>query len=269
MGEPFTLSLIWLGQTVGAAIVGRLAERAVDHVLGEARQSVMLPGTPPRRHRLGEETSDIDIVVHHTPAGRRPVLLAFQTAPDRAPVGAPSYGVTVPMVLGETAHLTLPRDYYLISALVLDPPAKLGGKPVLHGIGWIYHWAASTTTSELEIRTTVPTKKLLVELGLRSKDGTSPFKLPRSVAAPPRQLPRAASAPAPTLPSTPPSETELASLRAEEEHNRQCRARAFPYSHRCTDVVGAFGGNGLCLDHRRAWEQGDTVFDWTSRQPIT
>jgi len=175
MAEPFTASLVWLGQVAGAAIVGRLAERAVDRALDGPRQTVALPGTSPR-HLLGNVTSDLDIVVRHTPAGPQAVLLAFQTAPEQAVAGTP-HGVTVPMVLGETAHLTLPRDHYLISALVLDPPARLGGKPVLHGVGWVLHWVASNTTRRITITTTTPTKELLVELGLQSKEGTSPFTL--------------------------------------------------------------------------------------------
>ena len=266
MAEPFTASLIWLGQVAGAAIVGRLAERAVGRVLDEPRQTVALPDASPRRHLLGNETSDLDIVVQHTPAGPRAVLLAFQTAPDRAVDGTPS-GVTVPMVFGETAHLTLPRDHYLISALVLDPPARLGGKPVLHGVGWMLHWVASNTTRRLTITTTAPTKELLVELGLQSQEGTGPFTLLPAVTTTPRQNPRPPG-PAALIAPGPSPEPKFLLFEAEQEYDERCRAQARPFNRRCTGVVSAFSDNGLCRDHDRKWERGAPVFDWTTRQRI-
>ncbi|MEQ0558757.1 hypothetical protein ABJI51_06730 [Amycolatopsis sp. NEAU-NG30] len=63
-------------------------------------------------------TSDVDIVVRHVPPAGEWVLLTFQATPL---MGGPTSGVLVPMLLGETAYLTLPRNDYLIGALVLDP----------------------------------------------------------------------------------------------------------------------------------------------------
>jgi hypothetical protein len=190
VGEPVGLAFLAF-QGAFTAAAGRLAERGVDRLLDGRRQTVVLPA-PPERHRLGDVTSDVDIVVRHRPAGQA-VLLVFQTASDGEQPGA-----TVPMMLGETAHLTLPRGDYQISALVFDPAGQLRGKPVLHGVGRLRHWVASNATQLLTITTDAPSKKTLRKLGLQAPDGTSPFELPpREPAAPPkpatppRQLPSA------------------------------------------------------------------------------
>ncbi|MFF1608757.1 hypothetical protein ACFVYA_13325 [Amycolatopsis sp. NPDC058278] len=269
MPEPITMSLLWLGQAAGAAIVGRLAERGMDRLLDGPRQVVVPPLPPraePRRHRLGDVTSDLDITVRHTPAGRRPVLLAFQTAPRE---GERTAGVTVPMVLGETAHLTLPRDDYLISALVLDPPAELGGKPVLHGIGWVRHWVASSGTDRLTIATEVPRKKLLRKLGLQAPDGTSPFELPPPSAAALGQLP-AAPAPLPGAQLMPRAIPKRFTPIGTAGLQRQCRAADLSrFGPRCTSLAVALGGNGLCVTHSLALTRGRPVYEWSTRQPIT
>ncbi|MEA5363914.1 hypothetical protein VA596_30580 [Amycolatopsis sp., V23-08] len=238
--EPVTGSLIWLGHAAAAAAVGRLAERAVDRVFDGPRRAVTLP--EPRRHRIGEVTSDVDVDVRHAPAGRRPVLLAFQTAPA-GNAGDP-HGVTVPMLLGETAHLTLARDDYLISALVLDPPAQLGGKPVLHGVGWVRHWVASSRTDRLTVTTEVPTTELLERLGLRKPDGTGPFELPPSRPAW-RQLPGMG-----------------------QGVQERCRASVVQRGSRCTMAVSTLGTNGLCLHHDSHRKAGGTVHDWATRKRI-
>ncbi|MEV6826542.1 hypothetical protein [Amycolatopsis sp. NPDC051102] len=268
MPEPFTMSLIWLGQTAGAAIVGRLAERGIDRLLDGPRQVVLPPLPPraePRRHRLGDVTSDVDITVRATLAGRRPVLLAFQTAPRE---GERTAGVTVPMVLGETAHLTLPRDDYLISALVLDPPAELGGKPVLHGVGWVRHWVASSGLDRLTIATEAPTTKLLRKLGLQAPDGTSPF-VPAPPGTTPRQLP---AAPGGAIPAA-----LTARLAAHAAHRNaagfplgsKCRAAMSRFGPQCAFPVSAFGKNGLCMTHSNALKRGSAVYEWPSRRRIT
>ncbi|MFG1642045.1 hypothetical protein ACGFMK_17300 [Amycolatopsis sp. NPDC049252] len=251
--EPFTGSLVWLGQAAAAAVVGRLAERAVDRAFDGSRRAVTLP--EPRRHRIGDVTSDVDIVVRHVPAGRRPVLLAFQTAPA-GNTGEP-HGVTVPMLLGETAHLTLARDDYLISALVLEPPAQLGGNPVLHGVGWARHWVASNRTDQLTITTEVPTEELLERLGLRKPDGTSPFELPP---------------PCPDRPQLPASwarahrAAQLATRTAAAD--ARCRASVVQRGSRCTMTVSTFSTNGLCLHHDSHFKAGGTVHDWATRKRI-
>ncbi|MFJ1763628.1 hypothetical protein ACIOD2_25170 [Amycolatopsis sp. NPDC088138] len=251
--EPFTGSLVWLGQAAAAAVVGRLAERALDRAFDGPRRAVTLP--EPRRHRIGDVTSDVDIVVRHVPAGRRPVLLALQTAPA-GNTGEP-HGVTVPTLLGETAHLTLARDDYLISALVLDAPAQLGGNPVLHGVGWVRHWVAGNRTDQLTITTEVPTKELVERLGLRKPDGTSPFELP-----PPR----------PDRPQLPASwahahqAAQLATSTATA--NARCRASVVQRGSRCTMTVSAFSANGLCMHHDSHFKAGGTVHDWATRKRI-
>ncbi|WP_329050447.1 hypothetical protein OG738_01115 [Amycolatopsis sp. NBC_01488] len=280
MPEPFTMSLIWLGQAAGAAIVGRLAERGVDRLLDGRRQTVLVPDTPaaPRRHRLGDVTSDVDIFVRHRTAPLpRSVLLAFQTAPRD---GELARGVTVPMVLGETAHLTLPRDDYLISALVLDPPADLGGKPVLHGVGWVRHWVASNGTERLTIASQAPTQQLLEKLGLRSADGTSPFEIaPRTTtpSAAPRQLPSAgdAAAGAAAIAAAAARHATFAASAnrfgrfAQGTGRRQCRAAISRFGGRCFHQPFGIGNTGLCMTHYNAFTRGETVYDWSTRQPIT
>ncbi|WP_410644633.1 hypothetical protein [Amycolatopsis sp. lyj-346] len=262
MPEPITMSLIWLGQAAGAAIVGRLAERGMDRLLDGPRQVVLPPVPPraePRRHRLGDVTSDLDITVRHTPAGRQPVLLALQTAPrdgERTP------GVTVPMVLGETSHLTLPRDDYLISALVLDQPAEFGGKPVLHGVGWIRHWAASSGTDRLTITTETPTEQLLRKLGLQAPDGASPFELPPPGSAAPRQLPGT-----PTAAQLAAVKQRFTALGAAAGRH-QCRAAMISrFGLRCTSPVSQ-SQYRLCLNHAIALNGGKAVYDWQTRQQI-
>src|SRR5204862_7078415 len=90
------------------------------------------------------------------------------------------------------------RGDYQRSALVFEPAARQGGKPVLHGVGRIRPWIASNATQLLAITTEAPSKKVLRKLGLQAPDGTSPFELPPpGPAAPPkpatqpRQLPSA------------------------------------------------------------------------------
>jgi hypothetical protein len=191
------------------------------------------------------------------------VLLAFQTAPGPDPAGTP-LGVTVPMVLGETAHLTLPRDDYLISALVLDPPAELGGKPVLHGVGWVRHWVASSGTDRLTIATEAPTKKLLRKLGLQAPDGTSPFELPSPGTAAPQPLP--ATGTLARLPAG--NAVNVNRFLGPTSSRRQCRAALSRFGARCTFPGAMFSQNGLCLSHSNAVKRGETVYEWDTRQRI-
>ncbi|RSD23841.1 hypothetical protein [Amycolatopsis eburnea] len=268
MAEPFTMSLVWLGQAAAGAIVGRLAERAVDRVLDGPRRAVVVPA--PARHRLGDVTSDVDVVVRHTPAGRRPVLLAFQTAPRE---GERPQGVTVPMVLGETAHLTLPRDDYLISALVLDSPAELGGKPVLHGVGWVRRWIASTGVDRLTIATDAPTQKILRKLGLQAADGTSPFELaPPKPASVPQEFPAAFGEQPAAVRATLAAQAaaRAAASRPGLPAATQCRAAAGGrLGQRCPHRPFGIGGTGLCMTHYHAYKRGEAVYDWKNRRQIS
>ncbi|WP_091306675.1 hypothetical protein [Amycolatopsis tolypomycina] len=90
MAEPITLALLWLGQTAGAAVIGRLAERGVDRLLDGPRQLVLPPVAEPRRHRLGDVTSDLDITVRF--GGRCCTASAGCGTGSRAagPTGSPS-----------------------------------------------------------------------------------------------------------------------------------------------------------------------------------
>ncbi len=97
------------------------------------------------------------------------MLLTFQTAPR---AGERPTGTTVLMVLGETAHLTVPRDDYLISGLVFEQPAELGDTPVLHGIGQVRRYVASTATDLITLTTTRPTSELVAKAGLRKSHRT-------------------------------------------------------------------------------------------------
>ncbi|MFI5588870.1 hypothetical protein ACIA5G_27710 [Amycolatopsis sp. NPDC051758] len=184
--EPVTGSLIRLGQAVVGAVVGRLAERAVDRVLDGPRRTIQ-PPLPVHRHWLAaaDATSDLDVFVAPVAgrSARQPVILAFQSAPHRGD-GAPR-GLALPMVLGETAHLRLPRGDYLISALIVDLPAAFGGAPVLRGIGQVRHWLAGNHLDRLRITTSAPTGALAEQLGLGRSDSLAlPGRPTRSPAAP-------------------------------------------------------------------------------------
>lgn len=124
-------------------------------------------------------TSDVDIDIrHHVAAHRAPVILTFQK------FGTNSGGATFPMVLGDTAHLTLRRDHYLIAALVVDLPCTPGARPTLQGVGWTREWVADNHVRNVAITTRHPTEELVAELGLTTSDGTCPFILAAPYAAP-------------------------------------------------------------------------------------
>ncbi len=279
MFELFAAPLAWVGQKTAEAVIGQLAERGVERFSARQRQTVVPEAAAaPTRHRLGDVTSDVDIVVQHRPATRQPVLLTFQATPLD---GERTSGVTVPMVLGETAHLTLPRADYLISALVLDPLANIGDKPVLRAVGGIRHYLASTRTEQLTIVTGAPTATLLTTLGLLKPDGTGPFR----PALPP------APAPPPRPPSVPDWRASLETMarqnarlqaltramgdildapaQAKAPEAAQCRAAASDFGPRCTSRIGRTGEHGLCLFHNSALKLGATVYDWVSGKPIT
>ncbi|OXM59214.1 hypothetical protein CF165_48845 [Amycolatopsis vastitatis] len=251
-------------QGVFTAAAGRLAERGVDRLLDGRRQTVVVP-EPPKRHRLGDVTSDVDIVVRHRPAGQQVVLLVFQTASGWEQTEMPQ-GATVLMKLGETAHLTLPRDHYVISALVFEPPAKGGGKPVLHGIGRLPKWVLSNTTEQLAITTNPPSEKTLRKLGLLKPDGTSPFELPPAQpAAPPKQLP---SAPPAARPSPPSARRPAGTRPLEALNDRPCQAALSRSGAPCPDRAVIVSRNSLCRAHEDALKQGWAVYDRSSGQQI-
>ncbi len=164
------------------------------------------------------------------------------------------------MLLGETAHLTLPRDDYLISALVLDPPAELGGKPVLH-------WVASSGTDRLTIATGTPTESLLRKLGLQAPDGTGPFELPPPATAAPRPLPATGTV-ALIAARNAANANRFTPLEALSDQ-RKCRAARSEFGRRCAFSVGVFGENGLCQKHSHAVTRGEAEYDWSTRRLIT
>ncbi|MET8854137.1 hypothetical protein [Amycolatopsis sp. NPDC004625] len=258
MFELFAAPLAWVGQKTAEAVIGQLAERGVKKLTDRGRQAVVVPAAH-TRHRLGDVTSDVDIAVRHRPATGQRVLLTFQATPL---AGERTSGVTVPMVLGETAHLTLPRADYLISALVFDHPADPGAKPVLRGVGGIRHYVASTKTEQLTIETGTPTAPLLTTLGLADSKGTGPFQ------------------PAPHLPATAtsPAERKAAFLLAKiEERDAQveagtatrCRAATSGSESRCPAPVALFDDNGTCYHHLAELVKGVPVYDFRTGRPIT
>ncbi len=268
MLELFVAPLTWVGQKAADVFVTRFVEKGVDRLVDRHdrwRKTVVVPEPPASttRHRLGEVTSDVDIVVRHASPSTQRVLLTFQLTPL---AGERTSGVIVPMLLGETAHLTLPRGDYLIGALVVDPPATFGGKPVLRGVGGIQHFVAGNRTDQLTIQTAGPTTDLLKKLGLLLPDGSGPFQTPLPTATtPPRQLSNAIEIQArlkalrelkARLEARPPAKAVEAP---------QCRAATADFGPRCTARAGA---NGLCLFHSSARELGETVYDWSSKKPI-
>jgi hypothetical protein len=182
--EPFLIGVLgWLGREIAAKGLDRLMDRVID---GPAVHRNVIAAVPVRRHDISGgavPSSDADIVVKHQVAGaafaRVPVLLTFQDANHQ-----PSDGMPFPMVLTETAHVTVRRGHYLVTALVLDLPAKPGKKPTLRSIGWCRLWIASNTTEKISIAGQHPTDELLGELGLKKPDGSSLFKLPPKPALP-------------------------------------------------------------------------------------
>ncbi|SEF35627.1 hypothetical protein SAMN05421837_108219 [Amycolatopsis pretoriensis] len=270
MLELFVAPLAWAGQKAADVFIGRLAEKGADRLVDRfddrRRKTVVVPEPPdaPPRHRLGDVTSDIDIVVRHLPSSGQRVLLTFQATPL---AGERTSGVIVPMLLGEAAHLTLPRGDYLIGALVLDPPPNSGGKPVLRGVGGVRHWVASNRTEQLTIRTAAPTPDLLGQLGLLRPDGAGPFQIaPQKPVTAPRQLPEVPGIQARLDAAAKVGAHAKALAQAASAGEAQrCRAATADLGPRCTVRAGA---NGLCPFHSAALKLGETLYDWSSGKPI-
>ncbi|WP_370947947.1 hypothetical protein AB5J62_10255 [Amycolatopsis sp. cg5] len=169
MVDPILVgALIWL--------LDRLAGRGVDwlfdNAVGRGRAAPQL-----KRHDLtspgAQATSDVDFTVrHHLAHVRSPVILTFQKFSDK------STGITLPMVLGDTAHVTLPRNHYFVTALIIDLPKNHGDLPVLRGLGWAQPFVADNHTAKITIATQAPTDALVTKIGLKQQDGTIPFILP-------------------------------------------------------------------------------------------
>jgi hypothetical protein len=172
--------LAWLAQRIAAESVSRIVDRAFD-----ARPPTAWEKAPDasevRRHDLSRgafPTSDADVIVTDRGAriGRAPVILTFQTIADQ------SSGIPFPMVLGDVAHVRLRRGHHLVTALVLDLPARPDAIPVLLSVGWSTPWIASNKTETVTIPTSTATEKLVQELGLVGPHGEQLFELPSTVA---------------------------------------------------------------------------------------
>lgn len=181
MVDPFvTGMLVWLAKEIASRGIGLLFDRAAGTAV--ATVSPAAPGLPAvRRYDLSggaAVTSDADVTVRFTAgAGQRlPVVLAVQDAAERT-------GDPFPMVLTDTAHLTLRRGAYLMTALVLRLPEEAGALPVLRGVGWQRPWIAGNAVERVGITTSAPTKKMVRKLGLVGPDGAALFTL-----APPEPL---------------------------------------------------------------------------------
>lgn len=170
-GEPVIGFLKWLAARAVEAGIDKVADRLIE-------RAALKPTTPQvRRHDLSRAgaraTSDVDVMVrfHQTSIGRTPVILTFQK------FGTQTDGLVFPMVLGDTAHLTLPRDHYLAAALVVALPTTPGSKPTLRGVGWSQPWIADNHTVRLTIDTQRPTKELAKQLGLIKPEGGMLFRI--------------------------------------------------------------------------------------------
>ena len=188
-----TGALIWLVQRLLDKGIDRIFDATFDTRKQAPLQPAVAPMVAGRRHDLtadgAQGTSDVDIGVrYHAQTGRAPVILTFQK------FGTKSGGATFPMVLGDTAHLTLRRDHYLIAALVVDLPRTAGALPTLRGIGWTQEWVADNHVRKVAITTRHPTEALVQEVGLTKSDGRCPFILAPAPATP--AAPRIADWPA-------------------------------------------------------------------------
>ncbi|MFD8496260.1 hypothetical protein [Amycolatopsis sp. NPDC059657] len=172
MVDPILVgALIWLLDR----IAGRGVDWLFDNAVGRGRGALSAPQV--KRHDLtspgAQATSDVDFTVrHHLAQTRSPVILTFQKFSDK------STGITLPMVLGDTAHVTLPRNHYFVTALIVDLPKNSGDLPTLRGLGWAQPFIADNHTAKITIATQQPTDALVTKIGLKQQDGATPFLLP-------------------------------------------------------------------------------------------
>lgn len=288
MDPVLTGALIWLFQR----LLDKGFDRVFDSVFDPPPQPYRAIAQPvmvtARRHDLstgGQGTSDLDVVVrHHLAQTRVPVLLTFQK------FGTDTGGTTFPMVLGDTASLTLRRDHYAITALIVDLPRTPGAKPTLRGVGWSTQWVADNHVKKVTLNTQHPTKELVKKLGLMAEDGTCPFILP---AAPPKALPAAAPPGSPDFiqnvlsqhlrdarqtardnvllprkPATPPKFVTPAPAATDFSK--------FAFTQTCRARVGVLGGQcrllvrqgKLCIKHTRQVDDGLMVYDFQTGERI-
>jgi len=177
--EPgLTGALVWLGKELASQGIRKLLDVASTELRpAPARR---LGGPAVKRYDLSAGavlTTDVDVAVSYREGIGQPlpVVLTFQDAGGRK-------GEPFPTVLTDTAHVRLRRGHYLIAALVLRMPVKVGDKPMLRAIGWVQPWIAANATQRITIRTRRPTAKLVKQLGLLDDDGKPLFRLPPKTA---------------------------------------------------------------------------------------
>jgi len=270
MVEPFLVgALIWLAKEVGSRGIGMIFDEFDGPAPVLEQQGAGLP--PIKRYDLSggaRLTSDADVTVQYVASltmTRLPVVLTFQDA-DGSGKGEP-----FPMVLTDTAHVTLRRGHYLITALVLRLPTESGVKPTLRAIGWQRPWIAGNSAEQLKITTSAPTAKLVKELGLVGSDGKPLFTLPPK--NPPRALPSGSLGAGGTGGA---ARARVTPLRSEslrralaDRPSRQsppplgsrekCKAKARSGQHVQRCVFTATAG-GLCLMHNSQLRSGRAVY---------
>ncbi|MFE0026492.1 hypothetical protein [Amycolatopsis sp. NPDC059021] len=280
-------ALIWLAQRLAEKGFDRIFDRVVDGPRIAAPPPFAAPPQPVRRHDLtvagAQATSDVDFAVrHHLLAqGRKPVILTFQKFNDT------TTGTTLPMVLGDTAHVTLPRDHYFVTALIIDLPGKRGAMPTLRGVGWAQPYVADNHTAKITIGSRHPTEKLVKKLGLKTSDGNAVFHLPpeppavaaaKPAVAPPvsplaksftqftadwlnnqQTRQKAVRFPPPTKPRT-----EFPAIK-KFPIVRKCRARAFVGNNQCTFFAVR---DELCTIHREQVRAGTDIRDYRTGERI-
>ncbi|MFD9895397.1 hypothetical protein ACFWY9_39155 [Amycolatopsis sp. NPDC059027] len=277
-------ALIWLAQRLAEKGFDRIFDRVVDGPRIAAPAPAPFAAPPPvRRHDLtvagAQGTSDVDFAVrHHLLAqGRKPIILTFQKFNDT------TTGTTFPMVLGDTAHVTLPRDHYFVTALIIDLPGKRGAMPTLRGVGWAQPYVADNHTAKITIGTQHPTEKLVKKLGLKKSDGGEVFHLPpeppaEAVAMPPipptpaqqfEGWPRIKNRYTPPA-NTPPLFTGIKKFPTAGKFSSngikaKCRARAFVGTTQCTFLAMR---DRLCSIHRAQVLAGTDIRDYRTGERI-
>jgi hypothetical protein len=258
-----TDALVWLAKEVAVQGVRWIFEQAFG---GDRRMA----GSKVRRFDLSDGaavTSDADITVQFAGgAGQRlPVVLAFQD------YGSPGKGRPFPMLLTDTARVTLRRADYLISALVLWFPLDPQAKPELHGIGWRRCWIAGNLTEAVAISAGLPSTSLVGQLGLVDRHGAPLFTLSRCQSSPPLTEPDTGSS-TPTrlpdhrpepVPASPPGSGQPAVQAGRS--SGLCGAR-LSSGQRCTHAFSRFG---LCPTHLGKASHGQSVIWHDGGAPIS
>lgn len=269
MVDPFLIgALVWLSE--------RLAGRGVDRLFDSAFDRPRLSVTQAKRHDLSvagaQATSDVDLTVrHHLARTRVPVILTFQKFGDR------STGTTFPMVLGDTAQVTLPRDHYFITALIVDLPTTQMAKPTLRGLGWAQPWVAGNHTATITIATQHPTDELVEKIGLKKPDGSVLFTLPPAPSPqtwPNTTTPSLRTSIGPTWPASDtwgepsalrPPPRKIFPLAETNSDPAMCRARALIGSKQCMHPADQ---DRLCVFHRNMLKSGSDVRDHVTGKRI-